>query len=40
VIEQQAAIHADERCRTVYLRGEVHGELESACAYGAPYEAR
>jgi hypothetical protein len=37
VIEQQSAIHTHERYRAVYLRGEVYGELEPACANGAPY---
>ena len=37
VIEQQSAIHTHKRYRAVYLRGEVYGELEPACANGAPY---
>ena len=36
VIEQQSAVHTNERSRTGYLRGEVNGELETACANGAP----
>jgi hypothetical protein len=40
VVEQQAAIHADERHGTAYFRREVDGEFESACAYGALGQAR
>ena len=40
VIEQQSAVHTHERCCTVYLRREVHSELEPACANGASYQAR
>jgi hypothetical protein len=36
VIEQQAAIHAHERCCTGYLWREEYGELEPTCANGAP----
>jgi len=36
VIEQQSAVHTNERSRTGYLRREVDGELETACANGAP----
>ena len=37
MIEQQSAVHTHERYRAVYLRREVYGELEPACANGAPY---
>ena len=37
MIEQQSAVHTHERYRAVYLRREVDGELEPACANGAPY---
>ena len=40
VVEQQPTVHADERNGTVYFRREVDGEFESACAYGAPGQAR
>jgi hypothetical protein len=32
VIEQQSAVDADERSRAAYLRREIDGELETACA--------
>ena len=40
VIEQQSTVHTHKRYRTVSLRREIHGELEPACANGAPYQAR
>ena len=36
VIEEQSSVHAGERSRAGYLRGEVHGEVETARANGAP----
>ena len=36
VIKEQTAVYANERSRTGYLWREVHGELETACANGAP----
>jgi hypothetical protein len=36
VIEQEPAIYTGKRRRAGYLGREVHGELETACANGAP----
>ena len=36
VVEQQSAVDAHERSRTGYLRREIDGEVETACANGTP----
>jgi hypothetical protein len=36
VIEQQSAVDADERSGAAYLRREIDGELETACANRTP----
>ena len=40
VVEQEPAVHADERNGAGYFRREVHGEIEPACPNDAPAQAR